>query len=234
MIKKLFVILNVIIVLIYHNVYAEDTESYIKELNSYGISPIIAELKEDDLVSRYNAVILTCESVGFSSKTYKKMCDIAFYSKFFSDIGSSMDSIYFNFAAMKNIANGTETTDPKGIPNFEPSRNTTYEEAVAFITRCIAPPKGINSVSEMDLSETWEYAKQERLLDENEFDEKKQNDINYGDFCKLLYRLIQKTAYIDAYNEIEINSEKIYLDVLQEVGADEIAFFKEALKELEH
>lgn len=232
MMKKIMIYLVLMIISICNVTYAEEIKSYRKELESYGIMPIVGNLNDNDYVNRYDAITMICESVGFSSDTYAKMCKSRTYGIPFDDMQYTMDSPYFEFASQKNIVIGVENSDEQKPNNFEPFRNATYEEVVAFAVRCLPLPDDVKSTKEMNLSQSWEWAKESGILNGEEFDNNKKQDITYYDFCSIVYNLIQKPAYIDSYNEIELNSETTYLDIIKEIGVEKISFFRMAMIEM--
>ena len=218
----------IILFMLLNNVYAEENINCIQTMEEYGLCTIgNGKLQENDSINRFCAAMMICESIGFTHKTYDKMTNINFYNRSFFDID---DQVYIKFAAYKNIIVGTDKVE-ENPSLFEPNRYITYEEAVAMISRCLKSDND-TPVFNKSLDETWDFAKNNNIIYEDEFSALKHDKITYSDFCTLLCRMIKQPVYIDTYNEINNLYEKTYEDVLNIVGAEEIRFYKDIADEI--
>ena len=163
--------------------------------------------KEDELhsfISRGRCVDIICNAIGVTDKIKNAAKYGSYKRPNFSDVDllTKYSGSMF-FAAVRHIGLG-EGVYKNGIaPNFYPKRLTTYEEAVAFIMRCIEPYNP-------DINKTNQRALELDLVN-NKFLEKRKCNIPLSDLCDLLYHLINQLCYTD----MEDWQSKKYVDILE-------------------
>lgn len=153
------------------------------------IAPYIAD--NDERISRGDCVASVMRLVGIDKDTAEMYADMDFAQPVFYDIGDDyLNAGYIILAKFSNVATGVNL-DTQNIGNFEPNRDVTTKECLAFMLRCL---KNSTSVE-------WENiisdAEKVGLLQSDEVQNLNDDEVLMGStFKTLLERMLNMNRYL--------------------------------------
>lgn len=168
--------------------------SPIDKLFKYNVTSI-DEKKLDGFVTRYECVDMVLQLCGFGEEQCGKYFTNRMYSTpIWSDLlEKNVCHFHLEFARNKGIVYGV--TDDL----FEPTRYATYQEAIAFAMRINGNKKCSRDAA---LDVMLDEALRTNTIDKAMYD-KKNDNITYEDWCKILINILDTECIIDAGTEID-------------------------------
>lgn len=187
---------------------------YIQPLKEYSIIQGIGK------INRAECVVMLCRLAGFTDDMAYEYRWRGYYLPPFLDVESLYEYSGYIFKARdEDIINGRKLGEydyfsstpenPVMIPYFEPEEYVTYDEAIAFIMRCLEP-------SEMELASTYNRAKEIGLISEKDTFYSKHNEpVVFEDMCLLLYRMLDQNCYKYFGDTIDNPQQYTYRQLLE-------------------
>lgn len=198
------------------NVYAQNDGTAYKYLKEFSIVDNIGKVTREECVVMIGRVLGFTDSMAFDYQT-----KVTYYMPPFLDV-EIFQSIYSGYifkARDEGIIKGRKFGEyeylsplfgkPVMIPYFEPEEYVTYDEAIAFIMRCLES-------SESELQSTYTRAKEIGLLVESDTFYNKHNEpVMFEDMCLLLYRMLDQNCYKYFDDSIENPQQYTYRQLLE-------------------
>lgn len=204
--KRFFLIIVTLILVLSSYVAEAKEEVEFCELTKYGIIQTDDNLNE--YVSRYECVVMILKLCGLSHEKSIEYSLEELYQPLFSDESENgIISGYLRFAKYNGIAYGVDEQ------SFEPNRNATYVEAVAFAMR-INGNKKCDRDSDLDI--LYDEAYELQIIDETMYN-KKNDDIIYSDWCKILMNTMNSKCVVDTGTGLDYEN-MTYRDILIEMS----------------
>lgn len=162
---------------------AEEEQYYdvIKTIAPYAVQ------NENDKISRGDCITAIMKLVGVDKEIADEYGNSYYYEPVFDDVyghGPENDGYIF-IAKFSDVATGVGRND------FEPDRDVTVQECLAFMLRCLKGPENV----------TWENVMTDSvqigLLQKDESDSLAADALLLNkDFCTLLYRMLNMNRYL--------------------------------------
>ena len=145
---------------------------------------------ENTNISRENCIASVMQLVGIDKNTAAICADMDFDQPVFYDIDNDLNAGYIILAKFSGVATGVNL-DTRNIGNFEPNRDVTTKECLAFMLRCL---KDSTSVE-------WENiipdAEEVGLLQSDEVQNLNGDEAHTGStFKTLLERMLNMNRYL--------------------------------------
>ncbi len=155
------------------------------------IAPYIAE-DGDAMVTRGDCVAAIMKLVGVDEETAENYADMDFDEPVFSDVAyNDVNAGYIILANFSNVALGTKSSCKSCANCFEPDRNVTVKECLAFMLRCLNDPEAVLWDNIM------EDSVKQGLLQEDELALYAADQLLQSRrFYTLLYRMLNKNRYL--------------------------------------
>lgn len=181
----------------FSTVFAEDNNSNFNEFYNFFTEYLLCDNRKeyDNTVTRDECVAYVSRAVGIDSTLFFDyyLESLSWWNPYvIADYDETAYTGYVIFAVKNGIIAGTGVKDNygmKNLPIFEPKREATYAEAVAFATRA-----AVTTDLNMNLDDEWDFAEKNGLINKNdEFYSKKNEKIIYGDLCTIVERILPHT-----------------------------------------
>lgn len=202
-------------ILLQTNAFAASNKEYeyIHALEEYSIIQNVVKL------NRAESITMICKLLGFTDEMAYQYRWRGYYLPPFIDVDSLYEYSGYIFKARdEGITKGRnfgeyEYLSPPGkpvmIPYFEPEEYVTYDEAIAFIMRCLEE-------SELELKSTYSRAIERGLIVESDTFYNKHNEpVILEDMCLLLYRMLDQNCYKYFDDSIENPQQYTYRQLLE-------------------
>lgn len=198
------------------NVNAQDNETAYEYLKKYSIVDNIGKVTREECITLIGRVLGFTDCMAFDYQT-----KLSYYMPPYLDVEfyQNIHSGYIFKATNEKIIAGRRFGEyeylsqlfgkPVMIPYFEPEEYVTYDEAIAFIMRCLEE-------SELELKSTYSRAIERGLIVESDTFYNKHNEpVILEDMCLLLYRMLDQNCYKYFDDSIENPQQYTYRQLLE-------------------